>query len=78
MKEEVERRMPIDGIDPMSWPKAWPLQCLNDWLMAHSLIREDDITLKALTAACIMATGPNNSSTGAGKYFGTVAILDDC
>ena len=51
MKEEVERRASVAGIDPMPRPKAWTLQRLTDWLTAHPLVREDDVSFVLSTVA---------------------------
>ncbi len=39
MKEEVEQRASVTGIDPMPRPKAWTLQRLTDWLTVHPCSR---------------------------------------
>ena len=51
MKEEVERRASVAGIDPMPRPKAWTLQRLTDWLTAHPLVHEDDVSFVLSTVA---------------------------
>ena len=59
MKEEVERRASVAGIDPMPRPKAWTLQRLTDWLTAHPLVREDDVSFVLSTVASRSAAAKN-------------------
>jgi len=59
MKEEVEQGASVDGIDPMPCPKAWTLQCLNDWLTAHPLVWEDDVSFVMSTIAARTTAAEN-------------------
>jgi hypothetical protein len=59
MKEEVERRASVAGIDPMPRPKAWTLQRLTDWLTAHPLVRKDDVSFVLSTVAARSAAAEN-------------------